>query len=330
MALFQGDVVIKTAIQLAVEDIKKNSWLIEDIFSDFIENPILKQKYGMKEIERAKEFILNNKISYYMNLRMDNEEFPCVTVRMGDSQEDESLATLGDNTICVEDLDPEDIKETIAFIVKPFQIINYDPTTGTIEIEENIDGFEYVGEGMIAVDPETGNGFTISEKLDNKSFRISAGSDLNVDKLAIVPKYQKFRARREGITSQETYNIGCHAHGDPSTLIFLFCLVKYAVLRYREGLFEYNNFQLSTISCSDMIKNTAFQADNVYSRFITIKGQAQEDWIKTPYRIWEAVDIADCVDNMKAGIKICSNENTVEGTPEADNDLWETIDQDEE
>jgi len=41
MALFPGDAVIKTCIELALEDIKKDPWVIEDIFSVFIENKIL-------------------------------------------------------------------------------------------------------------------------------------------------------------------------------------------------------------------------------------------------------------------------------------------------
>ena len=39
--------------------------------SDFIENPYLAQKYGMKEIQRAKEFFFNNKIHILMHHRID-------------------------------------------------------------------------------------------------------------------------------------------------------------------------------------------------------------------------------------------------------------------
>ena len=179
---------------------------------------------------------------------------------------------------------------------------------------------------MVAIDPDTGVGFKITD-VGLDSFKIAAGSDLDVSKLAIIPQYQLYRARRERIISQETYNIGCHAHGDPSTLLFLFYLTKYALLRYREGLLEYNNFQLSNLSCTDMIKNDAFNADNVFSRFIILSGQVEEDWVKTPYRVIEAIELLDTsIDS--AGIKICSNEDTVEGTEEAQNDVWVTIDTD--
>ena len=329
MSLFQGDVIMKTAIELAVEDIKKNPWLIDDIFADFIDNPILKQKYGQKEIERAKEFILNNKINFFMKHRIDSEEFPAVTISIGNSDEDKELATLGDNSICVEELDPSEIDKPISYIVKPFQVVSYDDTTGIVVVPEETEGFQYVGEGMVAIDPQSGVGYIIRSATEN-SFTIAVGSELDVNELAIVPQYPFYRARRERITSQLQVNIGCHAHGDPSTLLFLFYVVKYALLRYREGLLEYNNFQLSNLHCTDMIKNDAFQSDNVFSRFIVLSGQVEEDWLKSPFRVIEATDFIDKGEGMDStGIKICSNENTVEGSEEEENDLWVTIEEEE-
>jgi len=71
-----------------------------------------------------------------------------------------------------------------------------------------------------------------------------------------------------------------------------------------------------------MIKNEAFQADNVYSRFIILAGQTEEDWIKSPFRVWEAIEFIDKGEAMDAtGIKICSNEDTIEGSEEAENDI---------
>jgi len=328
--LFQGDTIIKTAIELAVEDIKKNPWIIDDIFSQFVDNPMLRQKYGQKEINRAKEWILNNKINYYMKYRVDNMDFPAVTISMGNSNEDKSLATLADQSVCVEELDPCEMNKPIAYIVKPFQVESYDENTGIIEAPEGTEGINLVGKDMVAIDPETGNGFIILEKAGNNGFRIAQGSNLQVNTIAVIPKYQIYRARRERIISQETYNIGCHSHGDPSTLLFLFSLVKYALLRYREGLLEFNNFQLGTIQCTDMIKNDAFGQDNVYSRFIMLSGQVEEDWLKSPFRVWEAIELIERGEAMDpgVGIKVCANEDVVEGSDEEQNDLWTTIDVD--
>jgi len=322
MAIFAGDVIIKTAIELGLEDLRKNQWLVEDIFSDFIENPILAQKYGMKEIQNAKDFLINNKIHIFMSHRLDKEEFPAITIALGDSTEDKSLATLADQSADIEDLDPEDIGKPIQYIIKPFEVVSYNQATGTVTIPKD-DNFQYINEGMLLVDSSTGNAWVIRGKKAGNKVLIDPGSELDGEKFGIAPKYQMYRARRERIISQESYNIGCHTHGDPATLLFLFGFVKYCLLRYREGLLEANNFQLSNLTATDLIRNTAFQAENVYSRFITLSGQTEESWIKTPYRTIEAVGIED---GGATGIHIISNENTDPDSEESENDLWDTID----
>jgi hypothetical protein len=322
MSIFAGDAIIKAAVELGLDDLRKNPWLVEDIFSDFIENPILAQKYGMKEIQNAKDFLMNNKIHIFMSHRLDKEEFPAITIALGDSSEDKSLATLGDQSADIEDMDAEDIGRPIQYIVKPFEIVNYNQAAGVITIPSD-PNFKYINEGMLLVESSTGNAWVIRGKKSGNRVIIDAGTELDGDKFGIAPKYQLYRARRERIISQETYNIGCHVHGDPSTLLFLFGFVKYCLLRYREGLLEANNFQLSNLSCTDLIKNSAFQAENVYSRFITLSGQTEESWIKTPYRIIEAVGIQE---GDATGITILSNKDTDSDSDESENDLWDTMD----
>jgi hypothetical protein len=329
MGLWQGDVILKTAIELMIDDIKKDPWLIEDIFSDLLENPYLKEKYGMKEIQRAKDFLLNNRINLYMQHRLDSQNFPCVTISEGAMDEDKSLATLADQSEIVDELEPDKIGKPISFIVNPFDVVSYDQTNGIVEMPSN-SNFKYISTGMFAVDPDTGNGYEILGKSGKNKFKIEAGVDLDVSRLAIVPKYQVYRARRERIVSQTSYTIGCHCEGDPGNLIFIFNLVKYGLLRYREGLFEFSQFELSTIKCTDMVKNDAFGKENVYSRFIVLSGQVVEDWIKSPFRIIEAADIKspseDEINLTNVGIKVISNKNTIEESEEAENDLWVTID----
>ena len=325
--IFQGDIIIKTAIELAIDDMRKNPWVIEDVFRSLVENPILKWKYGLKEVARAKEFILNNKIPIYMRHRVDKQEFPCVTISVGASQEDKSLATLGDQSTIVESYDPSDIGKSIKFIIPSFDPVSYDPSTGIVEVPENIEEYQFISEGMIAVNPEDGQGFFIIEKAGVNGFRIAVNSVLTGSKLAIVPRYALYRARRERAISQESYNIGCHTEGDASTLIFLHSVVKYALYRYREGLFEHNNFQLSRLSSTDLVKNDAFNVENVYSRWITIAGQVEESCIKTPFRVIEGIGFKDNdADGIQTGIKFCSKD--VPDDLRDANEPWITVDPD--
>ena len=328
MSVFQGDLIIKTTVELAIEDIRKNPWIIYDIFSDVAENPLLSQKYGLQEITRAKEFILNNNIAIYMRHRLDKMEYPCITISIGNSNEDKSLATLGDQSVDFEEYDGSDIGRPIKFLVKPFQPISYDKATGIVEIPSTVTEYRYLDKGMLLVDPTTGGAFIINGKAGINGLQIAAGSELPGGELAVIPQYHLYKARCERAISQEQYTIGCHTHGDPSTLIFLFSLVKYSLYRYREGLLEHNNFQLSNLSCTDMIKNDQMQEENVYSRWITLSGQVEESWIKTPFRFIEAVELndPDRPDSVifDAGIKILSKDAPL--SIDSEEEIWVTID----
>ncbi len=326
IGIFPGDLIIKTAIELAIDDMRKTPWVIDDVFRVLIENPLLAKKYGAKEVARAREFILNQKIPVYLRHRVDKQDFPCVTISIGESVEDKDLATLGDLSVIVEELDPSDIGKTIKFIIPPFNPVSYDKTSGIIEVPEDIEEYLFINAGMMAVDPDTGNAFEIIEKIAPHSFRIQAGADLP-KQVAVIPNFQLYKARRERAISQETYNIGCHTQGDPSTLIFLHAVVKYALFRYREGLLEANNFQLSRLRSTDLIRNDAFNIENVYSRWVILSGQVEESWIKTPMRIIESVTLSDgdATGELKQGLKVIS-QDAPEGV-EDECSPWITIDE---
>jgi len=319
------DALIKVAIELAIEDLLKNPWIIEHMYSAFIESPILNQKYGYKEAARAKEFLLNNKINFYLKHRQDKMDFPCVTISLSQSSEDKNLSTLGDLSHIVLDYTSEEIDRPISYIIKPTQIISYDPLTGIMEIPEN-ELYSLIQPDMVAINPENGEGYVIIEKAGNQGFRIQTDLTIDFEKIAIIPRYLTYRARMERIVSQESYSIGCHAHGDPALTLFLYNVVKYALLRYREGLFEHFNFQLGSITATDTVKNDSFEADNVYSRFINLTGQVEEYWVKSPFRKWETIEFSEENQGLKvSGIKIISNESA--GEPE---DVWRTVKCEEE
>jgi hypothetical protein len=325
IGIFQGDIIVKSAIELALEHLRDNPWVLEDIFRSLLENPILSRKYGMKEINRAKEFILNNNIPIYMVNRIDTQEFPCITIAVGASQEDKSAATLGDMSVMIEEYSPSDIQQTIPFIVPPFVPTSYDINTGIVEMDPSVVEYKYIGTGMVVIETSTGRGFIINGKSGVNGFQIAVGSEINASELAIIPQYAVFRGRRERAISQESYNIGCHVQGDPSTLIFLYSVVKYALFRYREGLLEANNFQLSNLSSTPIIHDDSFGVENVYSRGITLSGQVEESWVKTPYRVIEAVDLIDnsSTTGYTQGVQIVSQTGPAElSTSE---DLWITI-----
>jgi hypothetical protein len=287
--IWQGDVVLRRIIELILKDLKENPWLVDDILSDFTNDPMLSSIYGQKEIDNAKKWLKDNEISIFLKERMDTEKLPCVTIAIGSNIEDRNLARMADLSHVVEDLEPGKIGRTIPYIIPPFDIVSYDQATGFFTTPSTVD-LSIITPGMVAIDPVTGGGYVISA-VGVGGFYIAAGTAVSATNIGILPQYRIFRARREMATFQEKITIGCHVHGDPSSLLWLYSFLMYGILRYREGLFESRNFQISNIETSEMIRNGSFESfgENVYSRFITISGQVENSWIKSPKRIIESV-----------------------------------------
>jgi len=291
MSIWQGDVFFRRIIELTLNDIRENDWLLDDILSDFVLDPMLSGIYGQKEINNAKKWFQDNEISVFLPHRMDLEKMPCVTISIGSNSEDKSLARLADTTPFVETYSASDIGKTIQYVVEPFTIVSYEQITGLIEVPESVD-LTTVQPGMVVVNPANGVGYVIVKK-DAAGIYIAEGTVLTAVQVGILPQYMIYRARREIATFQERITIGCHVHGDPNSLLWLYSIMMYGLLRYREGALESRNFQLSNIETSDMVRNQNWESigENVYSRFITISGQVENTWVKAPKRIIESINL---------------------------------------
>ena len=324
MGILQSDLLLRTALELILRDVRENPWLIEDIFSDLIEDPLLAEAYGQKEIDQIKEWVKNNKIDVYMKLRSSNQDYPCVTIAMANSDENLREAVLADTdggrTV---DLEPSRINKPIPYVVKPVVPISFDPSTGTLEFGQEVD-LRTVAPGMMVVNPDTGAGYIIDNLTSNNGVVLLDASDLDASRVGIVPKNRKWRARLEASTFTESFSIGVHVSSDPLHLIWLHSIIVYGLLRYKETLLEARNFQLSTFSSSDMSRNQAFDAagDNVFSRYIRIQGLTEHTWLKSPKRFIESTALE--YDGIKAHTDVDTPEEVVHPDPRL-KDGWSTI-----
>lgn len=293
VSIFPGDAVIGEIINLIIEDIRKSPWLIEDILSHFVENPYLSKKYGMKEISACKEWFKNNKIDVYVSVRPDETSRDYISVAVGPSSEDASLSTLSDLSTTVEELDPQEIQKPIPFVISPFIPADYDSLTGFIGIPNEIDLIP-VASGQPIIDPTTGNGYIV-DRVENVGDQqgvyiqeVVGGFPLSIpSKMAIIPQYRYYKARRERAFFRESYSIGCHSSGLPNIALWLESIVLYGLMRYREGLLEKSEFHISSLSRSEFTQDRGIGEDVFYSRFITLSGAVQNTWIKAPRRIIE-------------------------------------------
>lgn len=305
--IFQGDAIIKAAIELGIEDMKKNLFLIDDMLSDFTTNPYLKKVYGQKQVDACKEWLLNNKIDVYLRPRDDRDILPCVTIELGNSQEKEGMKHMGDQSTETVVLLPNQIGKPIPFIIKPFTPIGYDSVTGELNIDSSIN-LNKVSPGMLVVNPENGYGYIIIGLTEN-GLQLETGLKIEASKLAVVPQYQYYVARVEHSFFEENYNIGVHAHGDAQNVMFLWSIVKYSILRYRESLLEANGFAESNISSGGPELNEVWSSpggEKVYTRNISLTGQIENSWIKSPKRVLESIVFAPVQANSPEGSSISS------------------------
>ncbi len=329
--IFAGDVIIAEAIRQGLEDMRKNLWLLDDVFASFVKEPALRDKYGQKEIDAAKDWFTNNKIEVNLRYRNDKDQFPCVTIALGSSAEKEDMKHLSDLSTEVETLMPNQIGKPIPYIVKPFVPDSYNQTTGILSIPKSVKT-RGVRPGQILVDPDTGNGYVI-QAVTTEGIQLEPNLELTLTKAGVIPQFQTYRARREHTFFQETYSIGCHVHGDPAALLWLHAIVLYTILRYRESLLEGREFSQSSVSSSDLMQNPNFEGpggENVFSRYITLTGQVENSWLKTPYRTIEAIEIdRETKEGIRSGIRIISNLDSPDSL-DTENDLWTTTDENDE
>lgn len=307
--IFQGDIIIKTAIELGIEDMRKNPWLIDHMLKDLKTINYFVDKYGEKQIAACKEWFRNSQIDVYLRGREDKDRLPCVTIQLGPSNEKSEMKTMADQSTEKVILMPSEIGKPIPFIVKPFVPTGYDEATGVVSVSLDLD-LSGVAAGMILVNPANGDGYVIQDITD-EGIVIEPNVEIAATQFGIVPGKPYYEAREEHAFFDETYNIGCHAHGDPQNLIFLWSIVKYSILRYRESLLEANGFAESTISSAGPDFDQAFTTEGgekAWARFMTLNGQIENSWIKSPRRFIEAVALKKKSGNgYIGGISIISN-----------------------
>lgn len=291
MGIFQLDLTVKTAIELGIEDIRKNPWLISHMLGDCLDNPYLKDKYGQKQIDACREWFLNNNIEIKMRGINDKDKMPLIAITPGPAPEKSEMKHMADQSTETLVLMPQEIGKPIPYIVKPFVPVGYDMSTGIVEVDDTIKGISGIAAGMILVDPDKGQGFVIQD-FDDQGIHIEPGIQLDATQLAVVPQYQFYKARVEHSFFQESCDIACYSHGDPQVAMWLHSIALYSILRYRESLLEAQGFAESSVSNSPLIENPNYSGpdgENSYVRSIQLSGQTEYTWIKSPRRVIETV-----------------------------------------
>ena len=313
MAIFQGDLVVRNALLSGIADLRANGWLLDDIFAQCATIASFEREFGYKEIARARKWFEGAEIPVVMNHRADDLRAPCITISLGSSRERTDRASMSDEGL-EEELDdtqtiePTEVRSSPLIVLGPFAPAGYDPATGLITLPAGVSSALVFPDQSVR-DLKDGRTYPIEEVVSDSQIRIAAGvTTATFDRCTVVPKYQTMALRRQLSYFDETYNIGLHVAGDPAQLLWLHAIAVFVLLRYKQALLEMNGFELSTFQSSDMMRNEAFETEKVFSRFITLSGVVQQDWVEYISPRVEGVVIAG--PDGKAGILVESSEDT--------------------
>jgi hypothetical protein len=324
--IFQGDIIIKAAIELGFEDMRKNSWLIDHMLEDLTRNRYLKDKYGKKQVEACKEWLANNQVDIYLRPRDDKDRMPNITIELGASTEKSEMKHLGDLSAHKTILLPNQIGQPIPYVIPPFVPTDYDEATGVVSVDPSID-LRAIAPDMILVNPANGDGYKILS-IGPNTLMIAPNQFIAASQLGIVPQYQYYEARIQHAFFDETYVISCNAHGDIQTVLWMWSIVKYAILRYKQSLLEANGFAETVVSSGNPDINYTMSTEGgekIYTRSITIHGQVENTWIAAPHRYVESIVLGDKTSaGYSGGINILSN---LDAPPFIDKDdqNWVTV-----
>ena len=291
--IFQGDVIIRNTIIEGLKQLKAEPFLIEDIFQQFACDPTLVKEYGYKEIQRAKDFLLNTEIEVVMKHRNDNVSHPYISIALMDSRENEQRSFLSDTGPIIQDYDPKDVDMPIDFVIGPFSPAAYDQATGIITLPKGFTTLNVVP-GQAIADPVSGKAVVIKEIKDDKTIVIAPNESFDFNELAVVPQFFFYKSRRGLAYFRERYQIGCHVHGEPYQLLYLHSAVVLILMRNKEDLLERRGFELSTLTSSDLVASEEFGGpENAFSRYITLSGDVELSWPLKVDRVVEGTVLRD-------------------------------------
>ena len=95
VGIFQGDIVLQSAVELALKELKANPGLIEDALASLPQDVVTSGKYGSLTVAQCKKWFADTNVDVLLGLKFKYLEKPAIcAIELGDESENE--CTLGD------------------------------------------------------------------------------------------------------------------------------------------------------------------------------------------------------------------------------------------
>lgn len=303
MSIFQADILWYTAIEAAIQDIRKNKFVLDDAYSSLVCDPYMKKLYGQKELENFKAFI-DKKIYIFVQHRPpDQSVFPCIEIRIGGGQEDAPKDALGDS-YQQDIVDPATLGgvfKTPQILLGPVTPESYDKLTGQMTFGDDVDLTKSnIFEGQFIYDEINKKAYEIMLVIDSSNLMIEEGSNPNLTGMTVRTTQNAVGHTRRSIWCWETHTLGLYA-SKANEVLYLWTIIMYALGRYKKTLWEARNFQISTVSYSEIYRaSSEGDTNNLYARDISVRGRVEHSWIESTTPLIDGINMDLLIGEMKS------------------------------
>lgn len=272
------DLIIESVIRDGIENIKAKPEMLDDIFGVLTSN-YAERKYGASEITKIKEILTGtNKdtISVVHSMHDATSRVPCYSIQLGDDTENKQYLEDHEEEICV----PLDATELASLVKIPsIQPLTYTASSGKLTCDDTPDlsllATNYIFEDASGVEHQIQSG--ISNVDGNKFFYITKNATVDLTGPGLVKSFLTEKVQTiKSVHMQVTMVIGVHAESALMTK-YLYVLLKNILLSRKADLIS-RCFDNMVISGSDFTRDTSYQGDRVFTRFLTIKGLVADSW----------------------------------------------------
>lgn len=276
--VFQPDVIIRSAIIRGLNDLRANPWLLDYAFASLAQDSLTEADYGSAEVERAKDWFRKTDIKVYLNLNINEVQFPSVSLTLMSSAEEENTHS---DTHYAPSEDAEPDWPPLTGLLTP---VSYDPVTGTIVFDSEQTGGLIMAPGMVVL-TKTGGKYPVLQVTEPlTTVLIKAGTQVDLEDCRLMPASPAYVVDVESANFKETYGIGCHVDSEPIHLIYLHSIVVFILLRYRQDLLEARGFERSSVSSADLRLDQQALPEFFYDRYVTLSGYVRQSWPKAMNR----------------------------------------------
>lgn len=269
--IFQSDLLIRSAILMAIEDLRANPHLLDYAFASLVQDPFTRNEYGQREINNAKRWFLTTKIPVVMSTVVNEVAMPAISISLIESAEE--AVTLADVHLITQ----QDDLNAWPDLTQTFNPISYVTATGQMTVPDTIGIILAPGQQVIDHD---GQAHEILEMQGEFTFLIKANTVANFTGSTIRGKRPSNLVQMESVRMRESYSIGCHAQGEQTYLTYLHSLLVFCLYRYKQDFLEARGFERSVVSSTDFRRNDSFDNELTYSRHLTLTGYVQQTWPK--------------------------------------------------